>query len=181
MNAPRIHKGFTRKDLISVFRGNGFTSGAEIGVADGQFSLALCEGIPNLYLICVDSWVRYKACPWNRYQDKHDAAYVAAVNRMLPYNAILVKKFSMDAVKDVPINSLDFVYIDANHKFEFVLQDLKEWGKRVRVGGMIAGHDYYEFRKAGVMEAVNLYLEENNIEEWNLTDEREATYFWVKK
>jgi tRNA(Arg) A34 adenosine deaminase TadA len=38
--------------------------------------------------------------------------------------------------------SLDFIYIDANHKYEFVLQDLKLWFPKLRKGGIFAGHDF---------------------------------------
>ena len=53
-----------------------------------------------------------------------------------------VQKFSMDAVKDFEDNSLDFVYIDANHDFRHVTEDVEEWNKKVKPGGILYGHDY---------------------------------------
>ena len=38
--------------------------------------------------------------------------------------------------------SLDFVFIDAEHTFESVLDDLSAWWPKVRPGGLLAGHDY---------------------------------------
>ena len=38
--------------------------------------------------------------------------------------------------------SLDFVYIDANHKYEAVLADLAAWVTKIRPGGVLGGHDY---------------------------------------
>jgi hypothetical protein len=38
--------------------------------------------------------------------------------------------------------SLDFVYLDADHCFESVWQDLSVWYPKVRIGGILAGHDF---------------------------------------
>ena len=52
--------------------------------------------------------------------------------------------------------SLDFVFIDADHRYEGVLADIKAWLPKVRDGGIIAGHDYdWE----GVFKAVNEMFE----------------------
>lgn len=48
----------------------------------------------------------------------------------------------MDAVKDFAPSSLDFVYIDGDHFYDRVLEDLTEWSKIVKPGGIISGHDY---------------------------------------
>jgi len=40
--------------------------------------------------------------------------------------------------------SLDFVYIDANHAYLHVLEDLRLWTPKVRSGGLVAGHDYFD-------------------------------------
>jgi hypothetical protein len=48
----------------------------------------------------------------------------------------------MEAVKDFKPNSIDFVYIDGNHLFRHVADDIYEWSIRIRPGGIISGHDY---------------------------------------
>ena len=47
-----------------------------------------------------------------------------------------------DAVKDIEDSSLDFVHIDGDHSYDFVMQDIILWGRKVRIGGIISGHDY---------------------------------------
>lgn len=47
---------------------------------------------------------------------------------------------------------IDFLYIDADHRYEYVLQDIQAWSKHVRPGGTIAGHDFNYF--SGVNKAV---------------------------
>jgi hypothetical protein len=49
----------------------------------------------------------------------------------------------MEALTDFKDGSLDFVYIDGNHDFRHVAEDLFEWSKKVRSGGVVSGHDYY--------------------------------------
>jgi hypothetical protein len=77
-------------------------------------------------------------------------------------------------------DELDFVYIDGNHCFDFVMQDLIEWNKKVRKGGVISGHDYYRFKGAGVVNAVDAYTVAHQIHEWFLDDQRETSFFWAK-
>ena len=111
---------------------------------------------------------------------QHDGNYELASARLADYNATLVKAFSMDAVRDVLPESLDFVYIDGNHSFDWVMQDIIEWSKRVRPGGIVSGHDYYHFGWAGIVEAVDVYIKAHTITEWFVTVEREPSWFWVK-
>lgn len=47
----------------------------------------------------------------------------------------------MAAAPDFKPESLDFVYIDGDHKFKYVAEDISEWFWKK--GGMIAGHDYF--------------------------------------
>jgi len=47
--------------------------------------------------------------------------------------------------------SLDLVYIDANHAYEHVIEDIRDWLPKVKPGGIIAGHDY---NMEGVSRAV---------------------------
>jgi len=67
---------------------------------------------------------------------------------------VKIKKRSLDAVRDFDDASVDVVYIDAIHKYEYVRDDIKAWLPKVRPGGFISGHDY-ERRFAGVKRAVD--------------------------
>jgi len=171
-------KRFKRKSLAETFGRLGFRKGAEIGVAGGYYSLELCNYIPNLELLCIDPWERYAENP--RGQVNQEGMYNRTKEVLAPYNVKLIKAMSMDAVRDVPMESLDFVYIDGHHGFDYVIQDLVEWSKRVKKGGIISGHDYYRFRLAGVVDAVDAYIKAHQINEWFICDEREPSFFWVK-
>jgi len=90
----------------------------------------------------------------------------------------------MEALADVPDGSLDFVYIDADHTFDHVMSDIIWWARKVRYGGIVAGHDYYRFRRAGVVPAVNVYTHQHGITRWFITDylkDRTPSYFWMRE
>ena len=38
----------------------------------------------------------------------------------------------------------DFVYLDGNHHYEFVLQDLQDFAAKLKPGGLLFGHDFFE-------------------------------------
>lgn len=181
----------SKYDLIKYFGKLEFTTGAEIGVADGYFSEAMLKAIPNLKLYCVDIWHHYRGNPWSGKSIKRGPTqYKIAKARLSKYNATIIREMSMDAVKRFKDSSLDFVFIDSNHSFDYVMQDIIEWSKKVRVGGIVSGDDYYHFRKAGVVEAVDTYTKAHGIK-FSLTNPysegirdrgmpEQPVYWWVK-
>ena len=62
----------------------------------------------------------------------------------------------MVAANDFPSRSLDFVYIDADHRFPFVAEDLYYWYWRVKRGGIIAGHDYLDTRPGEAHRSIQI-------------------------
>lgn len=180
-HVDRVVRGFTRADLARLFAEQGYTKGAEIGVADGRNSLTLCQANPRLHLLCVDPWRPYTGNRRGGPTDQHERNLALARERLAPYTVTLMRGMSTDIVDDVGIGSLDFCYVDGNHAFEFVLADLDAWHARVRSGGVVAGHDFYAFNGAGVVEAVEQFTAAHGITDWHLTDEREPSFWWVKR
>jgi len=133
-----------RTILAQVFKELGFKKGAEIGVAEGHYSKVLFENIPGLKLYAVDAWVSY---PGYTELQNPEEVFTEAQKLLAPYDCEFVRKFSMDAVLDIPNSSLDFVFIDGGHDFKNVASDICEWSKKVRPGGIVFGHDY-KFHKA---------------------------------
>ena len=80
----------------------------------------------------------------------------------------------MDAVKDFADRSLDFVYIDANHEPQFVEEDIREWSKKVKVGGIVSGHDY-ALRLAKVVDE---YIKDHDLDLQLTTLESENISWW---
>ncbi len=116
--------------------------GAEVGVQTGVFSERIAQDYTG-NLLCVDIW--------------EDADIYEDCLQRLSDNSrfTMLKTSSLEAAKDVPDGSLDFVYIDANHFKEFVKADIKAWYPKVRSGGIFAGHDYCVFQDIEVIQAVD--------------------------
>lgn len=66
------------------------------------------------------------------------------VERMNIYdNVNKIKDFSLNAVKLFADNSLDLAYLDGDHRHQAVISDIESWMPKIKVGGIIGGHDYY--------------------------------------
>lgn len=158
-----------RNDLARWFCELGFRAGVEIGVESGEYSEILCKSNPGLHLFSIDPWKAYKGYRDHVNQEKIDGFYKRASERLAPYGATLIKKFSLDAVKEFADQSLDFVYIDGNHNILNVIQDLYYWTPKVKFGGIIAGHDYVVHRPPTgmhVVEGVNAWVKAYRIAPW---------------
>ena len=134
--------------LSKLFAELKFNKGVEVGVDRGEFSEVLCKDNPNLHLYSVDPWspgAYEEGNPYKSKQEYFEGCYQETVKRLASYNCTIIRKTSMDALKDFEDNSLDFVYIDANHDFLNFTMDLHYWMKKVRLGGIISGHDYAYF------------------------------------
>lgn len=152
--------------LIDLFKEKGFKVGVEVGTDRGGYARDICSRYPELKLYTIDPWLPYNEGDEVKTKEDMRLFEWEARNRLAPYNCKIIKKTSMEAVKDFKPNSIDFVFIDGSHEYEYVYEDIVEWTKIVRTGGIVCGHDYVENenRKYGVIEAVNQYVEENKID-----------------
>ncbi len=165
----------SRDDLPDFFKELGFTTGVEVGVFMGDNLEKYCKAGFTMYGI--DSWSNssyYSAencLKPSRFYKSADDIYNLAVKKTSSYpNCTLIKKTSVSALKDIEWRSLDFVYIDGNHKYGAVAMDLSLWSSRVKKGGIIAGHDYYsrigKRRNRGVKYAVEGFVKTYDINNW---------------
>jgi hypothetical protein len=182
-NAPVVIP-FMRDGLAELFSELDYKVGAEIGVDQGLYSEVLCKANPDLELHGIDSWKAYKGYSDYTSQAHIDANRADALFRLANYPKVkIVQKFSMDAVKDYPDNYFDFVYIDGNHEFKHVTEDIYHWGKKVRKGGILAGHDYRRTSNrwvCHVVDVVNGWTYSHKIKPWFLTNAVDTpSWFWV--
>lgn len=68
---------------------------------------------------------------------------------------IPIKSVSWDAAMLFPDQSVDFVFIDADHSYESVKKDIDAWLPKIRKNGIISGHDYGNGNPSGVKKAVD--------------------------
>lgn len=163
---------YGRNQLAELFAELGFTKGAEIGTEQGVYSEVLLSANPNLMLYSIDAWHAYKGYRDHTRQEKLDRFYQITKDRLAKFGdrSMMLKMFSMDAVKQCKDESLDFVYIDANHDFINATQDIYYWSKKVRKGGIISGHDYIkrkdEAAHVHVKQVLQGYTDAYNIRPW---------------
>ena len=144
--------------------------GVEIGVHDGWHALDLMENLPVDKLYLID--------PYKSYEDYYESignprkTQGALNERMKVAQKILrkygdrvkfIRKLSDDAVGDFKDESLDFIYIDGNHQYEFAKKDVENYYPKVKKGGVIGGDDYThspetESERFGVFNAVNEFF-----------------------
>ncbi|MGO9956042.1 MAG: class I SAM-dependent methyltransferase [Solirubrobacteraceae bacterium] len=158
-----------REELPKLLNRRGLLGdGAEIGVARGDFSELLLDQWKGRRLYSIDPWIEFPpgeyvdACDMN--QDSMDDSFTltkSRLNRFGDRSAILRQTGQAAAANFAP-GCLDFVYIDARHNYEAVLEDLADWFPLVRSGGILAGHDYNDGRFVqgdhGVRRAVNEFF-----------------------
>lgn len=134
----------SRDDLPAFFKEQGFKAGVEVGVYLGDYTKVLAQS--GLQIYGVDPWRLTRDYGNPRGQRRLDDQYKIASDKLAPYpNVTLLRKTSMEAVEDFPNESLDFVYIDANHLFRHVADDIYEWARKIKQGGVICGHDYARY------------------------------------
>jgi len=141
--------------------------GVEVGVKTGVNSLSMLEKLDIKMLYGIDPYLIYDEYNESWYADSQDffnAVKQEAYERVkLYFNYKFIEKFSADAVKFVP-NGLDFVYIDGNHRYDYVKQDIEDWYPKIKSGGIIGGHDFFDMNKHyGVHKAVIEFAVNNNL------------------
>ena len=74
----------------------------------------------------------------------------------------------------------DIIYIDADHRYNAVKKDLEITYKKVKIGGIISGHDYATANHPEVYIAVNLFCKEKNLKIKYITKDVYASFAIIK-
>jgi len=176
---------FSRVALAQMCQALEFTQLAEIGTARGDYAYSLAHKNPQATIYCIDAWTTYED-----YADIQDHAQMVtnsqkAKERLKSFqNVELMSDFSHDALDKFGDRSLDFVYIDANHSWPYIAQDVYEWSRKVKTGGIVAGHDYSETHvpNCHVKPVIHAFTEAFKIEPWFVIGKagQVFTWFWVQ-
>jgi len=112
--------------------------GAEVGVQQGYNALDILQNIPNIELLyLIDPYLGLT--PY----DGNEGIKKLAKENLKPFNEKIqwvYKEFEICTIQDIP-SPLHFIYIDGNHLYEYVKQDILLAIQFVMKGGVIAGHD----------------------------------------
>lgn len=128
--------------------------GAEVGVHLGDFSALLLAQVAPRTLHLVDPWA-YQESPAYRAawfgglaagQPEMDRRWESVRRRfaqeIVSGQIVIHRRDARDALGPLPDHALDWIYIDGNHLYPFVREDLALSLRKVRPGGLILGDDY---------------------------------------
>jgi len=145
LNNKRISSIQSCGSIATFLEARKFKIGAELGVQRGYMSEHNLRNWPSCqryYLI--DLWEKQE-----NYLDvantlDHDINLAETRERMKPFGhvPVIMKNTTNDASFLIPDESLDFIYVDARHDYCGVLEDIQNWWPKLKVGGVMAGHDY---------------------------------------
>lgn len=140
---------------------NGFRKGAELGVSQGRFTMYLCATMHDMKMLAVDRWAPLPTMEGEGSQTyegwDHEGNYqrfAETCETYFPDRVEIQRMDSASAAASIPDESLDFVFVDADHTYQGCLRDIDAWYPKVRQGGMVCGHDY-NLKWPGVIQAVD--------------------------
>lgn len=149
----------------------------ELGVFRGLMSEQLLRRHPTLRLWMVDAWQGHAQPGHTRSQGE----LVAEAMRRTAFaegRRTILRATSTDAAAQVPDGSFDLVFIDADHAYEAVVEDIELWLPKVRPGGVLGGHDYDDrwtkARGYGVVQAVDEAAERHG---WDMELGPDTTWY----
>ena len=163
--------GFSQNDLFALYKKmvEKFPSGShfvEVGSFLGKSASFMAVEIINsgkrIKLDCVDHWRGSE-----EHEDSNeiniDNLYEEFLKNIEPVRGVInpVKMKSIEASKLYKFNSLDFIFIDANHDEQAVKKDLTYWMPRLKEDGVIAGDD---IDNEGVANAVKWFFDTTKLD-----------------
>jgi len=120
----------------------------ELGVRNGNSTVALLAAVNDSggHLYSVD--IRHCRGVEEAYREESNFTFI------LGDDMKVVKGWNK------PINHL---FIDTSHTFDHTLRELREWGKWVKLGGIITLHDIYGLggEKSEVWDAIEQHMKDN--------------------
>ena len=163
--------------------------GVEIGVQRGLFSEHMLTYWNGDRLTGIDPWKAFSFSGEHEPKDfvpqqTHDEFYKESQHRLAQFGqrSHLIRNTSRAASEQFEESSLDFVFIDAQHHFDAVLEDLTIWFPKLRPGGVLAGHDWrldYGPPLFGVEKAVREFSKNHAIQNIHVTSDQWTWFFHV--
>lgn len=166
-----LHAMKHRYDITRVMEALGIQTFAEVGVYEGVFFERLM-GVPGItYGLAVDLWDQFPKewledplIKWDLTAETQKKNREAVEKRWAGDSRVEIIAAPSTVVGATRVAaSLDMVYIDAQHNYKDVKEDIAMWWTIVRPGGLLCGHDYLA-HKWGVKRAVDEFVEEKNLQ-----------------
>jgi len=151
---PNLVNGL--RELYADLRSRGLHGTmVELGSYAGESTIIAADYFDSV--VAVDPWeLGYSyTLAESEYRDQGLEVHKLFLDRIRPRNNIrALCMFGVEAARYFAPASLDFVYIDAWHRYKSVKEDIITWLPKLKPGGAIGGHDY-DPAWPGVAQAVN--------------------------
>lgn len=135
-----------REDIGDWLNANGLIGeAAEVGCMYGGYAQQVLHKWKGYRYWMIDPWERQ---PASIYKERTDDTDYESCYRQCQELAErdkrvrLIRKLSVDAARDIENNTLDMVFIDGNHCYQAVLEDIDAWWPKLKKGGVMGFDDY---------------------------------------
>ena len=165
---------------------------AEIGVGEGAFSKQILDAVSPRRLHLIDPW-KHEEDDQNgssRYgglgsggqaimNQRYEKVRERFAGEIGADQVKMHRRFSTEISDEFEDSYFDWIYIDGNHTYKFVRQDLELYYPKVKPGGYITGADYgdQKRRENEVRKAVDEFVSQN----LDFTLEVKGTQFILRK
>ena len=155
MTVPWDGKDYRGSYLLHLIEKNNFKTIAEVGVKFGRTTFFLLDNVQDLVIHAVDLDISmfYNKEVKSKYKD-----------RLIP-----IKGYSYEVADQLPNNSMDLIFIDADHSYESVKKDILAYTPKLKDNGILSGHD---IDYPGVNKAVRELIKDFDVGPNNV---------WIKK
>lgn len=180
---------FTYEDFYKKIV-NQFNTGShfvEVGSWRGRSSVYMAVEIINskkdIKFDCVDPFYfeKYYKEGLNSYQQNPyyvedydlNKVYEEFLENIKPVQHVInhIKDFSTNASSKYKNNSLDFVFLDGNHLYKSVIADIEHWLPKIKIDGILSGHDFWPEHHYLYQEGVNRAVIKKFGDKFTVTDD----------
>ena len=176
----------------SIINENNYKKVLEVGCAYGFHTKQVISNTNIESYIMVDPYVPYSNDVFsdsvqNVYRDgsetlsNFDQFLNIVMEELCDYKDKInhIRKPSIESAKEVEDGSLDAIFIDGDHSYKAVKEDLDAWWPKLRIGGTLCGDDYW---MEDVSRAVHEFASENGLEiKFKTRDDNDYKIFYFKK
>lgn len=155
--------------------------GAEIGVCKGLNAMHLWQILKPSKMYLCDIWL---ACMTKKrtndntdvWEGNHQDLVESFFQEEIDSGKVVTsREYGGNFLFELEDSGLDWIYLDANHKYDAVSIELELAVRKVKKGGFIMGHDYMTNTlvwKTGVIRAVNERIQNGDMKMEAITMER---------
>ncbi len=139
----------------------------EIGVASGGFTRKILDQLKPEKLFAIDLFDYAESTTSS---ESHEELFKRKFDKEIASKQLELRKgYSWDELSKFPDAYFDYIYLDADHRYQAVVKDLEEIAKKIKPAGIIQFNDYTTFNPIalmtfGVQRAVNEFMLKHNYE-----------------